>query len=134
MEQSIQDTLGKAKGKEEEDHSAVRKHRSQSAEGNRKHHSESMDPPPALMRVASQRVLACPVCKVWSFFEEVKRSRQRKQPNRLTEGQTSQQFDNAIDVHFQFQKATDLRNGQAATQSSDTSRASRVQTLRVLSR
>jgi len=92
MEQSIQDTLGKAKGKEEEDHSAVRKHRSQSAEGNRKHHSESMDPSPALMRVASQRVLACPVCKVWSFFEEVKRSRQRKQPNRLTEGQTSQQI------------------------------------------
>jgi hypothetical protein len=34
MEQSIQDTLGKTKDKEEEDDGAVRKHRSQSAEGN----------------------------------------------------------------------------------------------------
>jgi hypothetical protein len=112
MEQSIHEILGKAKGKEEENHSAVRKHRSQSAEGNRKHHSESVDPPPALVRVARPRVPACPVCEVWSFFEEVKRSRRRKQPNRLTEGQTSQQFDNAIDVHFEFQKATDLREGR----------------------
>jgi hypothetical protein len=90
MEQSIQDTLGKTKGKEEEDGGAVRKHRSQSAEGNCEHHSESVDSPPQLMRIARPRVLACPVCKAWSFFEKVKRSGQRKEPNRLTEGQTSQ--------------------------------------------
>jgi hypothetical protein len=100
MEQAIQDTLGKAKGKKEEDDCAVRKHRSQCTESNRKHHPESVDPPPALTIVARQRVLACPVCEVWSFFEEVKRCCEWKQPNRLAEGQTSQQFNKAIDIHF----------------------------------
>jgi hypothetical protein len=99
VEHAIQYTLGKAERKEEEDDGTVRKHRSQCAEGNCEHHSESVDPPPPLMRIARPRVLACPVCKVWSFFEEVKRRRQRKQPNRLTEGQTSQQFNNTINVH-----------------------------------
>jgi len=56
------------------------------------HHPESVDSPPALTIVARQRVLACPVCEVRSFFEEVKRCCEWKQPNRLTEGQTSQQF------------------------------------------
>src|SRR5439155_8383571 len=36
MEQAIQDTLGKAKGKKEKDDCAVRKHRSQCAESNRR--------------------------------------------------------------------------------------------------
>jgi hypothetical protein len=91
MKEAIQDTLGKAKGEEEKDDSAVRKHRSQCTESNRERHPEPVDPPPALTIVARQRVLACPVCKVWSLFEEMKHSRQRKEPNRLTERQPSQQ-------------------------------------------
>lgn len=78
MEQAIQDTLGKAKSEEEKDDSGVRKHRSQCTESNRERHPESVDPPPALAIVARQRVLACPVCKVWNLFEEMKHSAKGK--------------------------------------------------------
>ena len=56
--------------------------------------------PPALTRVTRKDVLACPVREMWSFFEEVERGREGKQPNRLTKGQSFQQFNKSIDIHF----------------------------------